>query len=150
LALNLVHAPEELLRRLFEIIQLTVRLHFDPTEASINITLPADLLPDIAHAAERMQGAMPVTSRGPALRPATQRVRTDAVGAPGRTRTCGQALRRRLLYPLSYGGRVCGRCRGCPGVGRSVTLPGTRIGLPRPCPCCFASVARCGGSVKRS
>jgi hypothetical protein len=39
---------------------------------------------------------------------------------------------------------------GCPGVGRSVTLPGTRIGLPRPCPCCFASVARCGGSVKRS
>lgn len=25
--------------------------------------------------------------------------------APGRTRTCGQALRRRLLYPLSYGGR---------------------------------------------
>lgn len=26
--------------------------------------------------------------------------------APGRTRTCGQALRRRLLYPLSYGGLV--------------------------------------------
>lgn len=27
-------------------------------------------------------------------------------GAPGRTRTCGQVLRRHLLYPLSYGGRV--------------------------------------------
>jgi hypothetical protein len=26
-------------------------------------------------------------------------------GAPGRTRTCGQVLRRHLLYPLSYGGR---------------------------------------------
>lgn len=25
-------------------------------------------------------------------------------GAPGRTRTCGQVLRRHLLYPLSYGG----------------------------------------------
>jgi hypothetical protein len=24
--------------------------------------------------------------------------------APGRTRTCDQPLRRRLLYPLSYGG----------------------------------------------
>src|SRR3954453_8667061 len=24
-------------------------------------------------------------------------------GAPGRTRTCGQVLRRHLLYPLSYG-----------------------------------------------
>jgi hypothetical protein len=26
------------------------------------------------------------------------------LGAPGRTRTCGQVLRRHLLYPLSYGG----------------------------------------------
>lgn len=31
--------------------------------------------------------------------------------APGRTRTCGQALRRRLLYPLSYGGRCGGLVR---------------------------------------
>ncbi|GAA3126309.1 hypothetical protein GCM10010521_11180 [Streptomyces rameus] len=31
-------------------------------------------------------------------------------GAPGRTRTCGQALRRRLLYPLSYGGRWVASC----------------------------------------
>jgi len=35
-------------------------------------------------------------------------------------------------------------------VGRSVTLPGTRIGLSAPRPWCFTSVARCGGSVKRS
>ena len=26
------------------------------------------------------------------------------MSAPGRTRTCDQPLRRRLLYPLSYGG----------------------------------------------
>jgi hypothetical protein len=33
----------------------------------------------------------------------------------------------------------------CTGVGPSLTLPGTRIGVPGPCPCCFTSVARCGG-----
>lgn len=37
-----------------------------------------------------------------------------AGGAPGRTRTCGQALRRRLLYPLSYGGRCGGLSSWCP------------------------------------
>jgi hypothetical protein len=46
-----------------------------------------------------------------------------------------------LWWPRSWCARVW---------ADSVTLPGTRIGLPRPCPCCFASVARCGGSVKRS
>lgn len=70
--------------------------------------------------------------------------------APGRTRTCGQALRRRLLYPLSYGAGCGGLSSWCPGGGLSVTLPETRIGLPHPCPCRLASVARCGGSVKRS
>jgi site-specific DNA recombinase len=147
LALNLVRAPEHLLRRLFEVIQLTIRLHYDPTEATINITLPADMLHDIAHTAERMQDAMPAIARPRGPRPPA--LRTDAVGAPGRTRTCGQALRRRLLYPLSYGG-LCGGLSWCPAGGGSVTLPGTRIGPPAPCPCCFASVARCGGSVKRS
>ena len=49
--------------------------------------------------------------------------------APGRTRTCGQALRRRLLYPLSYGGRMWWPRTCSPRGGRSVTLPGTRIGL---------------------
>lgn len=39
------------------------------------------------------------------------------LGAPGRTRTCGQALRRRLLYPLSYGGLVGWLRTWCPGVG---------------------------------
>jgi hypothetical protein len=36
-----------------------------------------------------------------------------ANGAPSRTRTCGQVLRRHLLYPLSYGGGTgCLRCLG--------------------------------------
>src|SRR5438067_84437 len=33
----------------------------------------------------------------------------DPRGAPGRDRTYGQPLRRRLLYPLSYGRRGLGR-----------------------------------------
>lgn len=44
--------------------------------------------------------------------------------APGRTRTCGQVLRRHLLYPLSYGGRVVASVTWSPGLGGSVTLPG--------------------------
>lgn len=43
--------------------------------------------------------------------------RQTGSGAPGRTRTCGQALRRRLLYPLSYGGLVWWPRSWCPGVG---------------------------------
>ena len=35
--------------------------------------------------------------------PASERVRRCAEYAPGRIRTCGLALRRRALYPLSYG-----------------------------------------------
>ncbi|MFD0182990.1 recombinase family protein [Streptomyces sp. NPDC127133] len=91
LALNLVRAPEQLLRQLFEVIQLTVRLHYNPDEVTIRITLPADLLPDIATTAERMQESMPAISRSKAPRVTA---RTDAVGAPGRTRTCGQTLSR--------------------------------------------------------
>lgn len=78
------------------------------------------------------------------------------MSAPGRTRTCGQVLRRHLLYPLSYGGRVVAGGLE-PGVGWSVALPGavdhgpgTRIGLLVACPWCFTSATRCGGSVKRS
>ena len=41
--------------------------------------------------------------------------------APGRTRTCGQVLRRHLLYPLSYGGRVVASAAWSPGPGWSAT-----------------------------
>jgi site-specific DNA recombinase len=44
LALNLPATPEPLLRRLFEITQLTVRLHDDSDHVTITITLPADQL----------------------------------------------------------------------------------------------------------
>lgn len=44
LALNLADAPEALLRRLFEITQLGVRLHEDTDHVTITIKLPADRL----------------------------------------------------------------------------------------------------------
>ncbi|MEV7342941.1 hypothetical protein [Streptomyces sp. NPDC093544] len=109
LVLNLVHAPQQLLRRLFEVIQLTIQLHYDPNEATIRITLPADMLPDIATTAERMQDVMPATSRSEVPRSTS---RTDAGGA-----TPGAPLTSRRIGDVS--------------AGRTVTSwSSRRIGLP--------------------
>ena len=51
-------------------------------------------------------------------------------GAPGRTRTCGQALRRRLLYPLSYGGRVWWPLSWVPGCGPFRDVAGDKDRAP--------------------
>lgn len=90
LALNLTHAPEPLLRTLFEITQLAIRLHDDQDQVTITITLPADQLPDIAHAAERITNTMHTTQPTPAYAADTGCV--DAVRAPGRARTCDQRI----------------------------------------------------------
>lgn len=50
--------------------------------------------------------------------------------APGRTRTCGQALRRRLLYPLSYGGRVWWPLSWVPGCGPVRDVAGDKDRAP--------------------
>ncbi len=50
--------------------------------------------------------------------------------APGRTRTCGQALRRRLLYPLSYGGRVWRPVVVVPGPGPFPDIAGDKDRAP--------------------
>jgi site-specific DNA recombinase len=89
LALNLAHAPEPLLRRLFEITQLTIQEH-DGDEVTITITLPADDLPHIAHAAERITHAMASTHEKTRGQQATGSC-VDAVRAPGRIRTCATA-----------------------------------------------------------
>jgi hypothetical protein len=85
LALNLADAPEPLLRKLFEITQLAVRMHDDGDRATVIIRLPADQLPDIAHAAERITEIMPSTQEAPAQTAGAACV--DAVRAPGATRT---------------------------------------------------------------
>jgi site-specific DNA recombinase len=102
LALNLADAPEPLLRRLFEITQLGVHLHDDSDHVTITIRLPADQLPDIAHAAERINQTMITTQETPAQAAGAPCV--DAVRAPGRIRTCDTRFRKPLLYPLSYEG----------------------------------------------
>jgi site-specific DNA recombinase len=104
LRLSLTDAPEELQRRLYETTQLTLNLHQDSNDVTLSIRLPAEQLSEITHTAERIFTG-PQHAEQPATTKIASRRSVDAVGAPGRTRTCGQALRRRLLYPLSYGGR---------------------------------------------
>src|SRR5690606_21151426 len=57
LALNLAHAPEELLTKLFEVTQLTVQLHADSDDATVSITLPDDYLHEVSATAERISDA---------------------------------------------------------------------------------------------
>ena len=59
---NLSRSPEEHLRQLFEITQLTVRLYGDSDEVIISITLPADDLHHVATAAERTGETVPPTA----------------------------------------------------------------------------------------
>lgn len=109
LRLNLSVAPEKLLQRLFEISQLSIRLHDNAARATITITLPADHVPAIAHAATIVGDAITTTTETPGHRPGAAVV--DAVRALGRIRTCDTRFRRAVLYPLSYegGGPVVGR-----------------------------------------
>lgn len=85
LTLNFANAPEVQLRRLFETIQLTVRLIKNTDEVNIEIKLPADDLPQIAQQAERTSLTMPSTHQTPAQRAGCACV--DAVCAPDGTRT---------------------------------------------------------------
>ncbi|MQB01402.1 MAG: hypothetical protein GEU78_14110, partial [Actinobacteria bacterium] len=94
LTLHLTEAPEELLRRLFETTQLAVRLHDDGDRVTITITLPADAVPDIADAAERINDTMPSTHNTPGQTPGAC---VDAVRAPGRIRTCAHGSGGRVL-----------------------------------------------------
>ena len=81
LALNLNNAREPQLRKLFEITQLSVRLHDDTDHVTITIKLPADQLPQITHAAERIINTMPTTQEMPAN--TADAACGDAVRAPG-------------------------------------------------------------------
>ncbi len=58
LATNLAQAPEPYLRALFEAVQLSIMVHDDGEHATITIKLPADQLPEIAQAAERITEPM--------------------------------------------------------------------------------------------
>ncbi|WP_243793791.1 recombinase family protein [Saccharopolyspora gloriosae] len=88
LRVNLARAPEEHLRQLFEITQLTVRLHGDSDEVTISITLPSDTLDDIANTAEKTGEVVPFTTKTPGQQASSSR--DDAVRAsPGAPRLSG-------------------------------------------------------------
>ncbi len=92
LAVNLAEAPEQPLRVLFVTTRLAVHLHADSDDVTISIRLPADELPTIAHAAERITNTMTHAQETPAQKAGAPRA--DAVRAPGRIRTCDTCLRR--------------------------------------------------------
>jgi site-specific DNA recombinase len=95
---NLSHAPQNLLRALFEIIQLNVRLHQDSEDVTTKITPPGDMLTDLAEAVERIETTMPALHRLPPRGEAAQGA--EAVSAPNGIRTRATALKGRRPGPL--------------------------------------------------
>ncbi|WP_067998153.1 hypothetical protein [Nocardia pseudobrasiliensis] len=86
LALNLPAAPEPLLRKLFEIAQLAIRLHDDRDQVTNTITLPADHIPDIAYEAEKITIVNTTTDSRPHGRNRLCRCRTCPRGGSNQQR----------------------------------------------------------------
>lgn len=102
LRIELSKAPEKLLRKLFDTTQRTVRLHPNSNYVTLTIKLPADQLPAIGAAAERIDEMSP-----DAQEPVTSAVTgscVDVVRAPGRIRTCTGRVLSALPLPLGYRG----------------------------------------------
>jgi site-specific DNA recombinase len=95
LALNLTRAPQPLQRRLYEATRLKIELHHETREATMTIRLPADHIPTITHTAKAL-------TQQPGHRASTLVV--DAVGAPGRIRTCDRRIRSPVLCPAELRG----------------------------------------------
>jgi site-specific DNA recombinase len=58
LAVNLIQAPADLLRALFEVVQLHIQVHEEGNRATLTITLPADQIRQVTGAAERIGNQM--------------------------------------------------------------------------------------------
>ena len=97
LRFNLAQAPEELLARLFEVVQLNVMLNIESDEATITITLPAEMLSAVADAAE---GSKRLCPPRPGCLRAKQPKRAGFVRAPNGIRTRATALKGRRPGPL--------------------------------------------------
>ena len=92
LTVNLRHAPQAALRRLYEITGLTIELHPDTHHATITIKLPADHTDQVTAAATQ---AAPLQAAG----------RVDAVRAPGGIRTHTVRFLRPRPLPIGLRGR---------------------------------------------
>jgi site-specific DNA recombinase len=98
LRLNLAHAPQPLLRTLFETTRLTIDLHEDSDDVTVTVTLPAVDLPAIvaaarAHSMPAEHPQQPDDQQEPRLS-----ALVDAVCAPGRIRTCDLEIRSVALH----------------------------------------------------
>ena len=98
---DLLDAPQHILRALFEGFRLEVRYHKADHHALVRATIAEDTIDYldtnvIALFAERTVGE----KRRPGPRDSASHLR----GAPGRTRTCDPPLRRRPLYPAELQG----------------------------------------------
>jgi site-specific DNA recombinase len=59
LAVNLHRAPEDLLNKLFDLTQLTIRVHCKTGEATLTVTLPQDHISEVAETASEMEQEVP-------------------------------------------------------------------------------------------
>ncbi len=102
LTLNLAKAPEPLLRRLFEVTQLNIRLHDDGDRVTITIKLPEDGLPHVAGAVAAI--ANENTEQAPPPQATGSNSCVDAVCAPSRTRTDTGRILSPLPLPIGLWG----------------------------------------------
>ncbi|GAB3391532.1 hypothetical protein GCM10027360_81850 [Amycolatopsis echigonensis] len=107
LSLKLAAAPPELLRRLFEVLRLEVRL-LDDDHVEIAITLPAGDVPDVAEVAERITDQMADTQAAQTSAFAC----VDVVRAPGEIRTHTGRVLNPLPLPVGLRGRSAGNFTG--------------------------------------
>ena len=91
LALSLREAPGELLRKLFEVTDLAVRVQVGGERVEITVRMPVDRLEGIGEVASTCEN--PAEGRG------SEVIAIDAVRAPGRIRTCAPASGGRCSIP---------------------------------------------------
>ena len=94
LRLKLHQAPEPLLRRLYEITQLTVHLDHERQEVQMMIKIPVTELDTVAKVVEVV-----ADTSTPSTATNSGSHRVDAVRAPGRIRTCAPASGGRCSIP---------------------------------------------------
>ena len=102
LVTNLSKAPDLLLRQLFKITQLGVRLNDDHDHLLVTLRLPSAHLSEVADTAERIAEAVTVEPKTPDQAPNPC---TDLVGAPDGIRTRTVILLRDLPLPIGLRGR---------------------------------------------
>ncbi|SEE25578.1 Site-specific DNA recombinase [Amycolatopsis lurida] len=104
LQLKLACAPQALLRRLFEITQLTVKVHGAGDQVTITIKLPVDQVPETAVAAERIHDAMTSTEMQKVPTAPVETFWVEAARTPDGIRTHATGVRGRRPRPLDDGG----------------------------------------------